>query len=88
MSNINPIIAALSGLLCLAFGYWLATIPRYKWMRFRKRLKCLVGKHEPGTPEDRVGGRRVQTCDWCGKDVREYQVTKNEALGEKITRIR
>lgn len=58
----------------------------YKRIRFRKRIKCFFGKHEPGTFEDRVGGRKVQMCDWCGKDLREYQVTIGQAKSEQIIR--
>ena len=53
-------------------------------------LKCLFGFHEPGHVEARVGGRNVQRCIHCKTEVREYQVTKGQAQGErpKIRRIR
>lgn len=84
---IDSSTAAIIALLGLASGFWLAGwLTRYRWMRIRRRLRCLIGKHDAGPVRDMVGGRRVQRCDWCDKVVREYQVTVNEAK-QTIRRI-
>ena len=69
-------------------------LDRYKLMRVRRRIRCLIGRHDAGPVRDvtqtfteAVGGRRVQRCDWCDKVVREYEVTVNEARQASIRRI-
>lgn len=84
----NSIVFAL---VCGAFfsiGYWLAGwFTTYRWMRIRRRIRCLFNKHDPGPVREEVGGRRVQRCDWCDKVVREYVVTLSNLEKEKIRRI-
>lgn len=86
--EINTVTATLIAFAGLAFGYWVATwMSAYRWMRFRRRIRCLFGRHDAGPVRDVVGGRRQQRCDWCDKVVREYEVTVNEAKQATIRRI-
>lgn len=79
---------ALVALTGFAFGLWLhGWLNQYRWMRIKRRTRCLFGKHDPGPVRDVVGGRRIQRCDWCDKVVREYEVTVNEAKQATIRRI-
>lgn len=54
--------------------------------RLWRRTRCLFGRHAPGAFEDRVGGIRVQRCDYCDRVVRRYEVTVNQAKTETIRR--
>lgn len=89
MNTPERIMYSLMALFVLAVCYstvvhFLRYSNRY---RFRKRIKCLFGQHEPGVVRDAVGGRRLQRCDWCDKVVHEYTVTKDQLKGETIRRL-
>lgn len=86
--EIDSTKAAIIALLGLATGWWLAGwMTRYRWMKIRRRIRCLFGQHDAGPVRDVVGGRRVQRCDWCDKVVHEYEVTVGQARSERIRRI-
>lgn len=80
------IILFVTGFLALFLDL---VLDRYKYrlMRVRRRIRCLLGRHDAGPVEDAVGGRRIQRCDWCDKVVREYEVTLNEARNTTVRRI-
>ena len=80
------IILFIVGFFALFFDLLLDRY-KYRLMRVRRRIRCLLGKHDAGPVEDVVGGRRIQRCDWCDKVVREYEVTVNEARQASIRRI-
>lgn len=80
-------MAGLIAMLGIATGLWLNSyMTPFRWMRIRRRIRCLFGRHDAGPVRDVVGGRRIQRCDWCDKVVREYEVTVNEAK-QTIRRI-
>ena len=85
MDSVTLTLCVVAG---LAFGFWLSQyMTAYRWMRLRRRIRCVFGQHDPGPVRDAVGGRRIQRCDWCDKIVREYEVTVNEAKRATIRRI-
>lgn len=73
------IIAILTALLGLGFGYWLQGRMNTPFKRKRawRNLKCFFGFHAPSPVRMVTRREAIQECDWCGKAIRLYDIDKH-----------